>query len=42
MNLSCYLPITIPFIKYLKKVESTDIYDADISYNILKIRHIKQ
>ncbi len=30
------LPITIRLVKYIKKVEQTDVYDTDISYNIFK------
>jgi len=34
------LPITIALVKYLKRVENTDIYDHNISYNLLKVRDI--
>jgi len=34
------LPVTIPFVKYLKKTEDTDTYDNDISYNIFKINNL--
>jgi uncharacterized integral membrane protein (TIGR00697 family) len=34
------LPITIQFVKYLKKRENTDTFDNDISYNVLKINDI--
>ena len=34
------LPVTIPFVKYLKRMENTDIFDKDISYNVLKIKDI--
>jgi len=34
------LPFTKRFVKYLKKIEDTDIYDNDISYNIFKIKDL--
>jgi uncharacterized integral membrane protein (TIGR00697 family) len=34
------LPITIPFVKYLKKTENVDIFDDDISYSVIKINDI--
>ncbi len=34
------LPVTIRVVAALKKIERTDVYDEDISYNILKIREI--
>ncbi|NDV59796.1 queuosine precursor transporter [Bacteroides sp. 519] len=34
------LPITIKVVKAIKKIEGTDVYDEDISYNILKIKDI--
>jgi len=34
------LPITIALVKYLKRTENTDIYDHNISYNMLKVRDI--
>ena len=34
------LPVTIRVVAVLKKSEQTDVYDEDISYNILKIREI--
>lgn len=34
------LPVTIRVVDALKKIEGVDIYDEDISYNILKIREI--
>jgi len=34
------LPITIAVVKYLKKVENTDTFDHNISYNVLKIKDI--
>ncbi len=34
------LPITIALVKYLKRTENTDIYDHNISYNMLKIKDI--
>lgn len=34
------LPITIRVVKYIKKIEDSDVYDDDISYNILKIKDL--
>lgn len=34
------LPITIRVVSYIKKMEGTDVYDDDISYNILKIKDL--
>ncbi|MDD4055575.1 MAG: queuosine precursor transporter [Bacteroides sp.] len=34
------LPITIRVVSYIKKIEGTDVYDEDISYNILKIKDL--
>lgn len=34
------LPVTVRVVKYIKKVEGTDVYDNDISYNPLKISDI--
>ncbi|MDR0713214.1 MAG: queuosine precursor transporter [Bacteroidales bacterium] len=34
------LPVTTVAVRYLKKKEKIDVYDVDISYNILKIREI--
>ncbi|NDV66163.1 queuosine precursor transporter [Bacteroides sp. 224] len=34
------LPVTIHVVKYIKKVEDDDVYDEDISYNILKIKDL--
>ena len=34
------LPVTIRVVNFLKKIEESDAYDTDISYNILKIREI--
>lgn len=34
------LPVTIRVVAALKKSEQTDVYDEDISYNILKIKEI--
>ncbi len=34
------LPITIRVVKYIKKVEGMDVYDRNISYNILKIKDL--
>lgn len=34
------LPVTIRVVAVLKKSEQTDVYDEDISYNILKVKEI--
>lgn len=34
------LPITIRVVKYIKKIEGSDVYDENISYNPLKIRDL--
>lgn len=34
------LPITIRVVKLIKKVEGDDVYDENISYNILKIKDL--
>ena len=34
------LPITIRVVKAIKRIEGSDVYDTDISYNILNIKDI--
>lgn len=34
------LPVTIRVVNYIKRTEGTDVYDENISYNILKIKEI--
>lgn len=34
------LPVTVRVVKAIKKIEDTDVYDKDISYNILKIKDL--
>lgn len=34
------LPLTIKVVHLIKKIEQTDVYDTDISYNILKIKDL--
>lgn len=34
------LPLTIRVVKYIKRMEGSDVYDQHISYNILKINEI--
>ena len=34
------LPITIRVVNYIKRVEGSDVYDENISYNVLKIKDI--
>lgn len=34
------LPVTVRVVKAIKKIEGTDVYDDNISYNILKIKDI--
>lgn len=34
------LPVTIRVVKAIKRIDGTDVYDTDISYNVLKIKEI--
>jgi hypothetical protein len=34
------LPVTIRVVKYIKKVDGSDVYDENISYNILKVKDV--
>lgn len=34
------LPITIRVVKAVKRIDGSDVYDADISYNVLKVKDI--
>lgn len=34
------LPVTIHVVHYIKRIENTDVYDAGISYNVLKWKDI--
>lgn len=34
------LPVTIRVVKFIKKIDGSDVYDTDISYNILKIKEV--
>lgn len=34
------LPVTVRVVRYIKRIENTDVYDRDISYNVLKIKDI--
>jgi uncharacterized integral membrane protein (TIGR00697 family) len=34
------LPVTIRVVKFIKRIEGTDVYDNDISYNVLHIKDI--
>lgn len=34
------LPVTIRVVSYIKRVDGSDVYDEDISYNILKLKEI--
>ncbi len=34
------LPVTIRVVKAIKKIDGNDVYDTDISYNVLKIKEI--
>ncbi len=34
------LPVTIRVVKYIKKVDGSDVYDENISYNILKVKEV--
>ncbi len=34
------LPVTVRVVRYIKRVDQSDVYDEHISYNILKIKEI--
>ncbi|WP_321480928.1 queuosine precursor transporter [uncultured Bacteroides sp.] len=34
------LPITIRVVKYIKKVDNSDVFDEDISYNVLRVKDV--
>lgn len=34
------LPVTIRVVNYIKKVDGSDVYDENISYNVLKIKEL--
>lgn len=34
------LPVTIKVVRYIKKIDGSDVYDTNISYNILKIKEV--
>lgn len=34
------LPLTVRVVRWIKRVEGTDVYDTDVSYNVLKINDI--
>ena len=34
------LPVTIRVVKAMKKIDGSDVYDTDISYNVLKVKDI--
>ena len=34
------LPVTIRVVKAIKKIDGSDVYDANISYNVLKVKDI--
>ena len=34
------LPVTIRVVKYIKRIENTDVYDEDISYHVFKVKDI--
>ncbi len=34
------LPVTIVVVKYIKRIDNSDVYDKGISYNILKIKDV--
>lgn len=34
------LPVTIRVVKLIKRIDGSDVYDTDISYNILKIKEV--
>lgn len=34
------LPVTIRVVKVIKKIDGSDVYDTNISYNVLKIKDV--
>lgn len=34
------LPVTIHVVKYIKRIDHTDVYDRNISYNIIRLKDI--
>lgn len=34
------LPVTVRVVRYIKRIDGSDAYDSDISYNILKINEL--
>ena len=34
------LPVTIKVVNYVKRVEGVDVYDKNISYNVLKVSEV--
>ncbi|MEI3446931.1 MAG: queuosine precursor transporter [Bacteroides ovatus] len=34
------LPVTIRVVKAIKKIDGSDVYDTDISYNVLKVKDV--
>ncbi|MGL4333398.1 MAG: queuosine precursor transporter, partial [Bacteroidales bacterium] len=34
------LPITVKVVNYVKRIDHSDVYDTDISYNILKVKEV--
>ena len=34
------LPVTVRVVRYIKRIDGSDTYDSDISYNILKINEL--
>ena len=34
------LPVTIRVVRYVKRVDGSDVYDTDVSYNILKVKQL--
>lgn len=34
------LPVTIRVVEYIKRVDGSDVYDKDISYNVLKVNEL--
>ena len=34
------LPLTIVVVRYIKRIDGSDVYDEHMSYNILKIKEV--
>jgi hypothetical protein len=35
------LPVTIRVVRFVKKIDGSDVYDQKVSYNIFKIKELQ-